>query len=232
MKAKVSTKNRTPNSLMELKSAPERARDAIREMINSGDIESGSRIDQRRLATKLKLTTVPVREALNWLEAEGLVKRIPGCGVFCKTYTVDDIQELVELRGALESLAAGIVAEKIGASQKTVLKTLSEEMSQVEEENQDGFLKLHVAFHDKIIELSGNHVLFKIWRFTHITEQVLVRLSAHLWPVLLHDHRDIVDAIAVGDRKLAETAMRNHIVPAYEERLKILREEYGDQPIL
>ena len=61
-----------PNNLMALESAPERAREAIRDMINSGEIDPGQRIDQRELAKKLDLTTVPIREALCWLEAEGL----------------------------------------------------------------------------------------------------------------------------------------------------------------
>lgn len=218
---------------MDLESAPERAREAIRNMISSGEIGPGQRIDQRELAKKIKLTTVPVREALCWLEAEGLVKRIPGCGVFCKTYTVDDIQELLEVRGALESLAAGRAAERMSPRQKEELIAFVNKMNQLSgEEEQESFLKKHVAFHKMIVELSGSQALLNIWKFTHITEQVLVRIAKHLWPAQPHNHLEIAEAIVSGDRERAEKAMREHIMPTYESRLRALREEFGDAPIV
>lgn len=221
-----------PNNLMALESAPERAREAIRDMINSGEIDPGQRIDQRELAKKLDLTTVPIREALCWLEAEGLVKRVPGCGVFCKTYTVHDIQELLEVRGALEALAAGQAAENCTGKQKKELFEFVDRMNAVSEEEHEKFLKMHVEFHRRIVEMSDNDSLMNIWGFTHITQQVLVRLASHLWPSQPHDHKDIAEVIAGGDRAEAERLMREHIMPTYEERLRLLREEYGDDPIL
>ncbi|QHI69839.1 GntR family transcriptional regulator [Tichowtungia aerotolerans] len=221
-----------PDNLMALESAPERAREAIREMINSGEIEPGQRIDQRDLAKKLELTTVPIREALCWLEAEGLVKRVPGCGVFCKTYTVDEIQELLEVRGALEALAAGLAAENCSTRQKNELLALVDRMNAVPKDDQEKFLKMHVDFHRSIVEMSDNESLMNIWGFTHITEQVLVRLASHLWPSQPHDHTDIANIIAGGDRAEAERVMREHIMPTYEERLRLLRDEYGTEPIL
>lgn len=219
---------------MDLESAPEYAREAIREMISNGEIPSGTRIDQRELAKKLSLTTVPVREALCWLEAEGLVKRIPGRGVFCKTYTVDDIQELLEVRGVLESLAAGRAAERIGPRQKEELLACARKMMEEDAENGIGhpFLEKHVAFHRMIVELSCSQALINIWSFTHITNQVLVRLAAHIWPAQPHDHMALAEAIVSGDRERAEKAMRDHIAPTYQARLRALREEYGDAPIL
>ncbi len=221
---------------MNLESAPEYAREAIREMINGGEISSGHRIDQRELAKKLELTTVPIREALCWLEAEGLVKRIPGRGVFCKTYTVDDIQELLEIRGALESLAAGLAAERMGQKQKETLLNFARHMTDESTEDvHESFLDMHVAFHRMIVEFSSSQALINIWNFTHITNQVLVRLAAHIWPAEArksHSHIEIAEAIVSGDRNKAEQVMKNHILPTYQERLLALREEYGDDPIL
>ncbi|MGE4490662.1 MAG: GntR family transcriptional regulator [Kiritimatiellales bacterium] len=224
--------NKKPDSLMALEPAPDRARESIRQMINSGEIEPGQRIDQRVLAKQLGLTPVPIREALCWLEAEGLVKRVPGCGVFCKTYTVDDIEELLEVRGALEALAAGRAAVNINAKQKKELQAFADKMSAMSENERKQFLDMHVKFHQMIVEFSGSEALLNIWRFTHVTEQVLVRLAAHLWPIHPHSHEDIVKAILSGDPEAAEAAARAHIAPTYEERLQDLRDQYGDDPIL
>ena len=64
------------------------------------------RLDQRQLAKRLKTTTAPLREAFSALESEGMLVRQPGLGVFCRIYTVLEIEEMVEIRGVLEALAA------------------------------------------------------------------------------------------------------------------------------
>lgn len=224
-----------PGNLMDLESSPEYARKAIREMIGSREIALGQRIDQRELAKKLELTTVPVREALCWLEAEGLVKWIPGRGVFCKTYTVDDVQELVEIRGALESLAAGLAAERVGQKQKEALLDFARRMTDEPGVALESFLEKHMTFHRMVVEFSGSETLLNIWNITHITDLLLVRIGAHIWPEesrKLHNHVEIAEAVCNGDRGRAEQAMRQHTISAFQERLRALRKEYGDAPIL
>ena len=78
----------------------------IRNMIIGGEIPSGQRVDQRKIAKHLNITTSPVREAFRVLESEGLLSRIPGVGVFCKTYTVDEIEQLLSIREVMEGLSA------------------------------------------------------------------------------------------------------------------------------
>ncbi|WP_432799936.1 GntR family transcriptional regulator [Poriferisphaera sp. WC338] len=221
---------KSPANLMTLESAPEYAREAIREMIISGELSSGQRIDQRELAKKLELTTVPVREALCWLEAEGMVKRIPGRGVFCRAYTVDDIEEILEVRTAMESLAAGRAAERMSMKEKKELMKLAHDLTDVT--SNEEFLKKHVAFHRKIVEFADSETMMSIWNFTHLTSQVLVNLAAQIWPVYPHAHIDLAEAIVSGDKERAAKAMGDHILPSYLDRLQELRDKYGDEPIL
>ena len=226
-------KKKEASSLTDLESAPERALKAIRKMISEGQLESGQRIDQRELAKKLGLTTVPIREALCWLEAEGLVQRIPGRGVFCKMYTVKEIEELIEIRGALEGLAAAWASQNITIKKGQELSALAKKLS--DEKNYDSeldLLKDHILFHEKIVAASGSERLISLLRFTHITENVLGRIVSNVWPVEAQNHLHIVEAILSGDPDKARSTMQSHIAPTYTERLAQLREQYGDNPII
>ena len=226
-------RKREASSLIDLDSAPERALKAIRKMIADGEIEAGERIDQRELAKKLGVTTVPIREALCWLEAEGLVQRIPGRGVFSRMYTVNEVEELIKIRGTLEALAASWAAENITIKQGQELTALAEKLADAKNyTSKQDILKDHILFHEKIIAASGSTRLTDILRFTHITEHVLGRIVSQVWPVHAQNHLPVVEAILSGNPETARTVMEAHTIPTYTERLGLLREKYGNQPII
>src|SRR5271170_3229099 len=83
-----------------------RLRHELVNLILSGEIAAGKRLDQRQLAKRLKTTTAPLREVFSALESEGMLVRQQGLGVFCRIYTVLEVEEMVEIRGVLEALAA------------------------------------------------------------------------------------------------------------------------------
>jgi DNA-binding GntR family transcriptional regulator len=213
--------------------ASERAKLQIIEMIKSGQIPSGQKIDQRVLAKKLNLTTAPLREALSALENAGLLQKIPGLGIFCKTYTVDEIEELIEIRGVLEGLAARRAAVNITDKQKTQLlelgKKLSDHLNYPEKQD---FLNDHISFHKMVAEISQSPNLIQLLDNNHIIQQVLFNISANIWPVEPHDHMEIAKAICSGNSELAEESIKNHIAPTYKQRLKKLRETYGSGPVV
>jgi DNA-binding GntR family transcriptional regulator len=202
-------------------------------MIRQGTLACGQRLDQRELAQQLNLTTAPLREALSSLESEGLVQRIPGVGIFCRAYTVDEIEELIEIRGMLEALAARRAATRLTPAMKNTLYELAQTLSNPEKyETKEQYVQIHVRFHILITEISDSEYLKNFLERNQLIEQVLSNISANMWPVEAHDHIALMDAIASGDEVCAEKAMRDHITPTYTERLQRLREEYQDQPIM
>jgi DNA-binding GntR family transcriptional regulator len=213
--------------------ASERAKLQIIEMIKSGQIPSGQKIDQRTLAKKLNLTTAPLREALSALENAGLLQKVPGMGIFCKTYTVDEIEELIEIRGVLEGLAAKRASGKISEKQKEQLLSLAQKLSDSSNySDKQDFLKDHIDFHRFIAEISNSPNLFQLLDNNHIIQQVLSNISASIWPIEPHDHLKIAEAICSGDPDMAENAIRKHIAPTYKQRLDKLREKYGVNPVV
>jgi DNA-binding GntR family transcriptional regulator len=98
-------------------SRTDRAVIELRAAIIEGALEPGSPLRQDRIARKLGLSHIPVREALRRLEAEGLVRIRPMCGATVAALSAREIEELSEMRGALESLALRLAAPKIGSAE-------------------------------------------------------------------------------------------------------------------
>lgn len=210
-----------------------RLRNAMMEMILSGEIGTGSRLDQRQLARRLDTTTAPLREALSALENEGLLVRQGRLGVFCRVYTVPEIEEMVEIRGALEALAARRATAHISNAEISVLREMAQRLVQpIQPGGEKDFVEHHVAFHNRIVEISRSPRLMALLRFHHLIEDVLASISPRLWGIEPHEHISLVDSLATRDPEVAERAMRNHIAPTYQKRFAALRSRFGEGPIL
>jgi DNA-binding GntR family transcriptional regulator len=210
-----------------------RLRSAMMDMILKGEIQAGSRLDQRQLAKRLDTTTAPLREALSALENEGLLVRQGRLGVFCRVYTVPEIEEMVEIRGVLEGLAAKRATAHISNAEIATLREKAEALIQpIQPGEESAFIEKHVAFHKRIVEISRSPRLMDLLRFHHLIEDVLASIAPRLWGIEPHDHTNLIDALATRAPDVAEQAMRNHIAPTYQKQFVALRTRFGEGPIL
>ncbi len=84
----------------------------IREMILHGDLPPGERVREVKLAMKLGVSRTPVREALPFLAQEGVLTRLDTRGFVVRAFTPQEIMDAIDVRGALEGLAARMLAEQ------------------------------------------------------------------------------------------------------------------------
>ena len=77
----------------------------LREMINNGSLRDGERLVERDLASHFDVSRIPMREAIRQLEHEGLVEIFRNRGAIVRTLTVDDLNEIYQLRALLEGEA-------------------------------------------------------------------------------------------------------------------------------
>lgn len=211
----------------------ERVKEGVLQMIRERQILPGQRLDQRRLAKILDSTTAPLREALSSLEAERILVRERGMGVFCRSYTVKEIEELIEIRGVLEGMAARWAVPRMTPEILAELMALAQELEKpIEPGSEADFVRKHVQFHRRILELSGSSVLHSLMERQHFIDTILSNVAPSFWRVEPHDHHTIVEALGSGDPQKAETVMRNHIAPTFKERLEGLRKLYGEGFIL
>lgn len=109
--------------------------DDLRQRILSGELESGLQLRQDQLAAEFGVSRIPIREALMQLEAEGLVKLSPHRGATVSSPSLDEIQEVFELRGMLEPMLLMASAPRLTREDFTVLEGLLEEYASNMEAN-------------------------------------------------------------------------------------------------
>jgi DNA-binding GntR family transcriptional regulator len=195
----------------------------IRDRILRGDIPLGAAITRRKLAAELGISVVPVAEALQRLEDDGLVESRPRVGTRVCMPTAEDIRERYQVREALESQAARLFAEKASARERQELEDMAAKMDEMFNEcfqpprNSDheylyAVHRYHADFHLRIAECTGcrtlrqtierNHVLIFNWLFD---------VAAQRPPLPPRFHRELMQAINRGDPEEADRAMRSHI---------------------
>ena len=232
-KKRAGIKGDADSSEKNLSSTAHLLRQELLDMIQRGEISSGVRLDQRQLAKRLKTTTAPLREAFSALENEGLLVRQPGLGVFCKIYTVLEIEELVEIRGVLESLAARRATRFITDEEIAELTEVAKELAvPIVAGEESAFIYKHIEFHKRIVKISRSPRLQELLQYHHFIDTVLANIASSLWKIEAHDHLGIVDALASRNPEWAEQSMRNHIAPTYQKRFAALRTRYGEGPII
>lgn len=138
----------------------QRVREELRERILTGRLRPGDRLVERELAEDLGVSRVPVREAIRSLEAEGfLVVQSPRRVVVRQLARVD-VEELFDVREALEGLAAGLAASRAGAAElKRLERVLADAARATARGDAARITVLNSRFHDEIVAIAGNALL-------------------------------------------------------------------------
>jgi len=141
--------------------APEAAAQAIRESIISGELRPGDRIIEQKWAARLGIGQPTLREALNELTHQGLLRKVPQRGTYVAQLSPEDYRLIQEVRIPLEAIAVGKAAENLTQEADTELSTLVNAMAGTSMTATDvkHFHDCDVAFHRKIWELAGNEYL-------------------------------------------------------------------------
>lgn len=202
----------------------------IRKKLEGGSVQAGHRLSDDALAKELGISRSPVREAISQLVSEGLVEYRPRCGAFVRVPNRRELEELYEVRSALESFAATkaamfATAEQLAELERlhhAVLATVQEcrtrQPQVADPELTDRFLAHDMQFHLSILGAAGNK------RLVSMVEdcKILIRVFAHV-PIehdlrLMTDsaeqHASILAAVRRHDGQAARDLMMSHIVMA------------------
>lgn len=173
------------------------------------------RLSDVTLAEQLGISRTPVRQALERLVQEGLVRADPRRGFWTRTFTTQDIHEIYDLRGALEVLALRLAAPHLSHEN---LKAHLEELHAVEAELDTHpvlrFLQVDIRFHMLITRASGNGRL--IHSLSLLRSQIcMFQMQDTLYPrrmeIALHDHERVLQALLAGNVDEAADYLARHI---------------------
>ena len=188
----------------------------LRRRIVDGDYAQGERLTETRLADDFGVSRNPVREALRVVEAEGFVHILPRRGAVVATLDETAVRDLFAVREQLETLAAGLAAERASAKDVARLRRLLEEASAATDAKDfDQVAELNSAFHRAVIDVSGNRWLLSISAAMYYHVHWVFRVGAaqrapHSW----EEHIRLVDAIEARDPAAASAAAREHVEAA------------------
>ena len=215
---------RRVNKANDAASQTERAVLALREILLRGDFAAGQRLTELTLVARLGASRTPVRHALNRLAHEGLLEALPAGGFSVRQFTLADIWDAIEIRGALEGIAARLAAQRYRKpAELDRLRAHCAEMEglgvgKVEEFVR--YLEINQAFHAELWRLARSPMLSRsleaISALPFAAPGALVfgereqAVEERIRPVALEHHRSIVEAIEERDGARAESIAREH----------------------
>jgi DNA-binding GntR family transcriptional regulator len=211
------------------RNASSAATELIRQAIIDGRLPPGRRLKEEVLARELGISRTPVREALLMLQAEGLVDAAPNRGAAVRAHSVEDLDDLYQLRALLEGYSTRRAASRLPDE---AIRTLRESCERFDALLDDGadmseLVKENLVFHQTILESSGSARLVAMVR--QVIELPLVYRS-YVWyspaqqRISAHYHHQITRALEGRDAERAELVMKEHIFEARDLLLSHWRE--------
>ena len=188
---------------------------ALRDAIVSGDLLPSERLVEEDLSRRLGIGRAAVRMALVRLEHDGLVEHERHRGARVRRVSEEEAVEILEVRAALESLAARRAAERATAQDVRELRAILRDM-RAHRERGDlmAVSDANAALHRRILEISGHETVRRL-SGTLMSQIVRFQYRTVLLPGRsdrsLREHTAIVQAIAAADGDMAERAMRRHL---------------------
>jgi DNA-binding GntR family transcriptional regulator len=208
--------------LVKLQQAPDlvdRVYRALLDAISDGSIAPGARLTQEDIALRLAVSRQPVLQALRLLKKDGLVVDAPGRGLLVAPLDADWIAHVYEVRGALDSLAARLAAER-----RAVLdpKLVENGRRAARGRNIPAMVEADIAFHDAVYAASGNPLIGASARlhWVHLRRVMgAVLQQSRQREALWEEHAAIAEAIARGDAEAAARLIDHHGQQASENLL-------------
>ena len=197
----------------------------VRQRILRGELSLGQVISRRKLATELGMSFLPVSEALQRLEVEGLLESRPRAGTRVRIPTRDDVRGHFVLREALEVQAAILFAGQSTASDRRELRKLAVrvDLLAARPTRTQLYTMLHHSLHRRIAECTRSRALTDAIEKTHALASIWLCLMRRPVPTdAPHRHEQLVQALASGNPDRAAEAMRAHVAVGLEHTLEVL----------
>jgi DNA-binding GntR family transcriptional regulator len=208
-----------------------RAYHLILQRILTGAVPLGGELSRRRLAAELGMSILPVAEALQRLQNEGIVETQPRVGTRVRVPTPADVRERYEVREALETQTARLFCRVAKDADRDELRLLAERVDTLYSrcfqggENEPEFIyqvqETHAAFHLRVAEVGGCRALHTMLEVNHVlTYNGLYHVAASLPLLPEFFHSQVAEALCTKDEEAADRAMRLHVRYGIEQVIR------------
>ena len=189
--------------------------------IVSGEIAVGAKLNEVDIASALGVSRGPVREAFRALDQAGLVRVEKNRGVFVRQVSLEEANEIYEVRAALEGLIGRLAAARIRSDELDQLRAIVKKMLALDKSRKgEAYFALNVEFHDILARAARNGALATHYRrvvneLDLYRRETLVRGNENI-PVSTREHEAIVNAVGKRDERLAEHLLVEHVLHSRE----------------
>jgi len=212
--------------------------DYLRGEIMTGRLEPGARLDLEELVGQLKVSKMPIKEAVGRLAAEGLLDIQARRGTFVSRVEVRELAETFQVRCALEVLAGELAVAHVTKPDLARLQSYIAEMeAAVAARDVHCHLEMNFEFHELIIRLSGNQKLLAVYRQLRTPIHIAgVHYRSENWLARVEqeqrEHRAIVRALERRDAEAIKRAITAHLTRAQDSLVSdVERSDKSAEPV-
>ena len=199
----------------------------LERQIVSGEIAVGAKLNEVDIAQSLGVSRGPVREAFRALDQAGLVRVEKNRGVFVRQVSVEEADQIYEVRAALEGLIGRLAARRIDSEEIEQLRGVVKKMAaQDKSRKPEAYFALNVEFHDILARAARNGALLTHYRRVvnelDLYRRETISRGTENIPISTREHEAIVTAVSKHDEKLAERLLCEHVLQSRERLHAVL----------
>jgi DNA-binding GntR family transcriptional regulator len=198
----------------------------LKDLIYTGEIQSGERLNEAALALRMGTSRGPIREAIRILAGSGIVTAVMNKGVFVRQISVREMLEIYDLRALVFGFAAQRATEHLTDEHRREFERLLKEMDEAAD-TADGsrYYALNLEFHELVLQLSNNKRARQAY-VDYVNELHLFRRKYFNSPGNMRksnsEHRQIYEAISSGSAAKAKTTAERHVLSGRQRLLAML----------
>jgi DNA-binding GntR family transcriptional regulator len=203
-----------PLAPLRLESTPALIADRIRAGILDGTFAPHAQLGEVDLARQLHVSRGPVREALQRLIQEGLLRSERNRGVFVVEIGDEDARDVYLARAAVEKAAAVVVARRQDAAALDRLQLIVDRLVEAERHDWTEVVAIDMEFHTEIVAASGSPRLARMFRTLSAESQLCITRLEPFYPQRVgvgEEHQVILDALRDGDPAVVERLVQQHM---------------------
>jgi len=201
----------------------------LERQIVSGELPVGAKLNESDIAGSLGVSRGPVREAFRALDQAGLVRVEKNRGVFVRQVSLEEANEIYEVRAALEGLIGRLAAQRASGEEIDRLRAVVRRMRSTGRGGRAAaYYPLNVEFHELLAQAAHNATLLANYRRVvnqlELYRRETLTHSADNIPISTSEHHEIVDAVAARDAAHAERLAFDHVIQSRERLHRALAE--------
>ena len=206
----------------------------LREVFVLGEVAPGQKVPEAALCERFGVSRTPLREALKVLAAEGQVELLPNRGARVRELTLEEVEGLFSVAGALEALAGEQACQRISDEELNVLAGLHRRMRQAyDERDMAPYYALNRQIHEAIVQAARNPVL--VAQYSVLNARIRrVRFTSpmtpEIWARAMAEHEGMLNALQRRDSAAMASILKTHLQHKSEAIVQAMRDALAAAP--